>query len=65
MDLNFTVEEEAFRQEAREWISVNLPEVFKTSKTRATRKEREEILAVLATTVVIVIWMRRSRQRFP
>lgn len=41
MDLTFTQEEEAFRQEAREWISANLPDEFKTSKTRATRTERD------------------------
>ncbi len=50
MDLNFTVEEEAFRQEAREWISANLPEVFRSSKTRSNREHRD-------------VWYKRLAER--
>ena len=38
MDLNFTVEEEAFREEVHDWIAENVPEVFKLGRGRNTRE---------------------------
>lgn len=41
MDLNFTREEEAFRDEVRAFIDENLPEIFRTGQGRQTREHRE------------------------
>jgi alkylation response protein AidB-like acyl-CoA dehydrogenase len=41
MDLNFTVEEEAFREEVHDWIAENVPEVFKLGRGRNTRADRD------------------------
>ena len=41
MDLNFTVEEEEFREEVREWIGENVPKVFKLGRGRNTRADRD------------------------
>ena len=41
MDLKFTPEEEAFRIEIRDWVKVNVPDVFRAGRGRYTRNDRD------------------------
>ena len=44
MDFRFSPEEEAFRQEIRDWLKDNLPENWKGDRFTAWRPEKRERL---------------------
>jgi alkylation response protein AidB-like acyl-CoA dehydrogenase len=43
MDLNFTAEEQAFRQEVRQWVADNLPKDISQKVHNALRLSRDDM----------------------
>ena len=43
MDLNFTADELAFRQEVRQWVAANLPAAISDKVRHAQRLSREDL----------------------
>ena len=43
MDLNFTVEEQAFRQEVRQWVADNLPKDISHKVHNALHLSRDDL----------------------
>ena len=43
MDLNFTAEEQAFRQEVRQWVAENLPKDISQKVHNALRLSRDDM----------------------
>ena len=43
MDLNFTADELAFRQEVRQWVAANLPAAISDKVRHAQRVSREDL----------------------
>ena len=49
MDLNFTIEEEAFRVEVHDWLQENVPDTFTKGRGNSTRADRDEWYKRLAS----------------
>ena len=61
MDLNFTADELAFRQDIRQWVAANLPADISHKVRHALRLTRDDLqrLARLTSAMLVRSWASR------